>query len=215
MTTIRGWVTRRSSEGAAILPMRRRPMRRRHGVGAAQRPRCDKAGQRGVSPTARHRAIFVAVAACAQFLVACGGGGGGQPTLNLYLYPDNSGAVQQGVDSCSQASGGRYAIKYQKLPNGADGQRQQMVRRLAAKDSSMDILGLDVTWEAEFAEAGWIRAWTGANRAAATKGTLKAPIETATWKGKLYAVPYNSNTQLLWYRSDLVPNPPKTWDEMI
>src|SRR5205807_7176792 len=29
------------------------------------------------------------------------------------------------------------------------------------------------------------------------------------------AVPYNTNTQLLWYRSDLVPNPPKTWDEMI
>ena len=29
----------------------------------------------------------------------------------------------------------RYTIKYQKLPNGADGQRQQMVRRLAAKDS--------------------------------------------------------------------------------
>jgi multiple sugar transport system substrate-binding protein len=90
-----------------------------------------------------------------------------------------------------------------------------MVRRLAAHDSAMDILGLDVTWEAEFAEAGWIRPWTGANRAAASKGTLKAPLETATWKGKLYAVPYNSNTQLLWYRDDLVPKPPKTWDEMI
>jgi multiple sugar transport system substrate-binding protein len=89
------------------------------------------------------------------------------------------------------------------------------VRRLAAHDSAMDILGLDVTWEAEFAEAGWIRPWTGANRAAASKGTLKAPLETATWKGKLYAVPYNSNTQLLWYRDDLVPKPPKTWDEMI
>jgi multiple sugar transport system substrate-binding protein len=28
-------------------------------------------------------------------------------------------------------------------------------------------------------------------------------------------VPYNSNTQLLWYRDDLVKTPPKTWDEMI
>jgi multiple sugar transport system substrate-binding protein len=35
------------------------------------------------------------------------------------------------------------------------------------------------------------------------------------WKGQLYAVPSNTNTQLLWYRSDLVPNPPKTWAEMI
>src|SRR5690606_6339203 len=35
------------------------------------------------------------------------------------------------------------------------------------------------------------------------------------WKDKLYAVPYNTNTQLLWYRKDLVPTPPRTWDEML
>jgi len=152
----------------------------------------------------------------APLVAACGGdgsGGGGRPTLNFYNFPDNSGAVQQAVDTCSK--NGRYVIKYNKLPNGADGQRQQLVRRLAARDSAMDILGLDVTWEAEFAEAGWIREWTGDNKAKASEGTLKVPLETATWKDKLYAVPYNSNTQLLWYRSDLVPTPPKTWDEMI
>ncbi len=154
----------------------------------------------------------------AQLLAACGGGSagsGGRATLNFYSFPDNSGAVQQAVDTCTKNSGGRYVIKYNKLPNAADGQRQQLVRRLAARDTSLDILGLDVTWEAEFAEAGWIREWTGDNKTSASDGTLKVPLETATWKGKLYAVPYNSNTQLLWYRSDLVPNPPKTWNEMI
>jgi multiple sugar transport system substrate-binding protein len=133
-------------------------------------------------------------------------------TLNFYNFPDNSGAIQQAADTCSTP---QYKIQYNKLPNGADGQRQQMVRRLAAKDSSLDILGLDVTWEAEFAEAGWIQPWTGANKAAASNGTFKASLDTATWKNQLYAVPYNTNTQLLWYRSDLVPTPPKTWDEMI
>jgi multiple sugar transport system substrate-binding protein len=153
----------------------------------------------------------------ASVLTACssGGGSGGRVTLNFYNFPDNSGAIQQAADSCTAQSGGKYRIKYNKLPNGADGQRQQMVRRLAAHDKSMDILGLDVTWEAEFAEAGWIREWTGDNKAQAENGTLEAPLKTATWKDKLYAVPYNSNTQLLWYRSDLVPTPPKTWDEMI
>jgi multiple sugar transport system substrate-binding protein len=145
-------------------------------------------------------------------LTACSGGNGGRVTLSFYNFPDNSGAIQQAANNCSTK---QYKVAYNKLPTDADGQRQQLVRRLAARDSAMDILGLDVTWEAEFAEAGWIRPWTGANRAAATNGTLSAPIETATWKGKLYAVPYNSNTQLLWYRSDLVKTPPKTWDEMI
>jgi peptide/nickel transport system substrate-binding protein len=45
-----------------------------------------------------------------------------------------------------------------------DGQREQLVRRSAAKDSSLDLLGLDVVWEAEFAEAGWIQPWTGERR---------------------------------------------------
>jgi multiple sugar transport system substrate-binding protein len=35
------------------------------------------------------------------------------------------------------------------------------------------------------------------------------------WKGKTYAIPLNTNVQLLWYRKDLVPKPPQTWDEMI
>ena len=101
------------------------------------------------------------------------------------------------------------------LPQASDGQRQQMVRRLAAHDGSMDILGLDVTWEPEFAQAGWIVPWTGAYKAQAVAGTLKPALQTATWKGQLVAVPDNTNTQLLWYRSDLVPTPPTTWAQMI
>jgi multiple sugar transport system substrate-binding protein len=136
-------------------------------------------------------------------------------TLNFYSFNDPSGAVQTAVTNCSKQSGGKYTITYNKLPAAADDQRLQMARRLAASDPSMDILGLDVTWEAEFAEAGWILPWTGTNKQQAEAGTLKVPLQTATWKGQLVAVPYNSNTQLLWYRDDLVKTPPKTWDEMI
>lgn len=152
----------------------------------------------------------------ASALAACGGDDeGSRPTLNWYNFPDDSGALQEAADRCTRESGGRYRIVYNKLPRAADGQRQQMVRRLAAEDDSLDILGLDVTWAAEFAEARWIKEWTGENRRRATEGTLDVPIQTATWKGKLYAVPYNTNIQLLWYRRDLVPKPPTTWAEML
>ena len=57
--------------------------------------------------------------------------------------------------------------------------------------------------------------WTGTNKAQAVAGTLKPALQTATWKGQLVAVPANTNTQLLWYRSDLVPTPPTTWAQMI
>jgi multiple sugar transport system substrate-binding protein len=171
-------------------------------------------------PVTRGRRVLAGLACAglaAAGLAACGtaNASNGPVTLTLYQYPDNSGATQHAISACDKASGGKYTISYQQLPNGADGQRLQMVRRLAAHDNSMDILALDVTWEAEFAEAGWIEPWTGSNLAQAQDGTLKPALETAMWKGKLYAVPDNTNTQLLWYRSDLVPNPPKTWAEMI
>jgi multiple sugar transport system substrate-binding protein len=150
------------------------------------------------------------LAACASSSAATG-----PVTLNFYSFNDQSGAVQTAVNNCTKQSNGKYVITYNKLPAAADDQRLQLARRLAAQDASMDILGLDVTWEAEFSQAGWILPWTGTYKQQAEAGTLKVPLQTATWKGQLVAVPYNSNTQLLWYRDDLVKTPPTTWDQMI
>jgi multiple sugar transport system substrate-binding protein len=147
-------------------------------------------------------------------LAACGGSGG-KPTLAWYIFPEPSGSFAHAAQVCAKASGGKYQISLNVLPTDADGQRQELVRRLAAHDSSIDLIGMDVTYTPEFAGAGWIRAWTGANRTAATQGILPGPVATASWKGKVYGIPDNSNTQLLWYRKDLVPNPPQTWSEML
>jgi trehalose/maltose transport system substrate-binding protein len=151
-----------------------------------------------------------ALSACAS-----ASAGTGPVTLNYYLYPDTSGATDMAIANCNAQSGGKYKISYQTLPQASDGQRQQLVRRLVAHDASIDIMGLDVTWEAEFAEAGLIVPWTGTYKAQAENGTLQPALETAEWNGQLVAVPDNTNTQLLWYRSDLVPNPPTTWAQMI
>jgi len=164
----------------------------------------------------RYLAGLAGAALVASALAACGtsNAGTGPVTLNFYLYPDSSGATQQAISNCDKQSNNAYTISYQQLPTASDGQRQQLVRRMAAHDNSIDILGLDVTWEAEFAQAGWVLPWTGANRAQASKGTLGPALQTAIWHNRLYAVPDNTNTQLLWYRSDLVPNPPTTWAQM-
>ncbi|HET7304633.1 MAG TPA: ABC transporter substrate-binding protein [Segeticoccus sp.] len=155
----------------------------------------------------------------AGLLTSCGGGaeagGRGPVTLDFYAPPTPPVAYQAAADRCSKQSGGEYRIHLIKLPAQADGQRQQMVRRLAAEDASMDILGMDITWEAEFAEAGWIEPWPADLAAKVKKGTLQSAIDTGMWEGKLYAAPYVTNVQLLWYRKDLVKEPPKTWDEMI
>ena len=180
----------------------------------------DHGGGNRVSVRRRLRRLaggMAGVALAGSALAACGTSSAatGPVTLNYYLYPDTSGGTTGAIDNCNAQSDGKYKISYQLLPQASDNQRQQLVRRLAAHDPSMDILGLDVTWESEFAQAGWIEPWTGADKAQAEAGTLKASLQTAIWKGQLVAVPNNTNTQLLWYRSDLVKTPPTTWAEMI
>jgi multiple sugar transport system substrate-binding protein len=48
-----------------------------------------------------------------------------------------------------------------------------------------------------------------------TENVFPGVIETASYENQLYAAPFNTNTQLLWYRKDLVKKPPVTWDQMI
>ena len=162
-------------------------------------------------------AVLAGAALAGSALAACGTSNAatGPVTLNFWFYPDTSPATNDAVANCNNQHKNLYKISYQELPQASDGQRQQLVRRLAAHDNSMDILGLDVTWEAEFSQAGFLAPWTGQYKAEAEDGTLKPALETAIWHNQLVAVPDNSNTQLLWYRSDLVKTPPTTWAQMI
>jgi multiple sugar transport system substrate-binding protein len=149
-------------------------------------------------------------------LAGCGGSeAGGSGTLTWFIFNEPSGAPATVAERCSEESDGRYTIEFEYLPSDADGQREQLVRRLGAEDSSIDIIGMDVIWTGEFANAGWLREFTGKAKETVSEEVFPSVLETAEFEGKLYGAPIWSNTQLLWYRSDLVVKPPKTWDEMI
>lgn len=151
----------------------------------------------------------------AAAVAACSSGPPGPPLLNFYGPAD--GATQYGAaaQDCTAEAGGRYSIVYRGLPKAADDQRLQLARRLVAGDSEVDIVGIDVTWTAEFAAAGWIERLPDDVATAVSEGTLEGPLETATYQDALWAAPLNTNTQILWYRKDLSPTPPATWDDMI
>jgi multiple sugar transport system substrate-binding protein len=156
------------------------------------------------------RLIFALLLLC-----GCKGADEAVPTLRWYVAEEGSGAFETAARRCGDASNGAYRIELAPLPADADQQREQLVRRLAARDRDIDIIGMDVIWTPEFAQAGWILPWRGEPAARAQEGRLAAPLQSAIYKGELWAVPFTTNAQLLWYRTDRVRSPPKTWDEMI
>jgi multiple sugar transport system substrate-binding protein len=154
--------------------------------------------------------------ACAAVVGGCGSDDSGRPVLlKHYAGLDPGGTNLKYAQKCSQESGGRYTIEIVPLASSADASRELLVRRLAAKDSDISTIEMDTIWTAEFAEAGWLRELTGAQRENAIDDVLPGPLDSVTWNDKIYAVPLTTNAQLLWYRKDLVPKPPETWDEMI
>jgi multiple sugar transport system substrate-binding protein len=151
-------------------------------------------------------------------LAGCGGdddGGGGGTTLNWFVQIQPGGSFQEVAKRCSEESNGRYSIDLELLPTDASQAREQLVRRLGAEDSTIDIIGMDVVWTAEFANAEWLREFPAQEGRGVTKGVFDSVVETATFEDKLYGAPFNSNTQLLWYRTDEITKPPTTWDRMI
>ena len=174
----------------------------------------------GVRGRARSLRAALAVVLLGAGLAACGDDGG-PPELTWYVNPDNGGQMKI-AQRCSQASGGRYTITTSLLPSDATAQREQLIRRLAAKDSGIDLMSLDPVFVPEAANAGFLRPFTPSEAAPLTQGVFPVAVQSSTWKGKLYAAPMWANTQILWYRKSVArraginPNDPNfTWDQLI
>jgi multiple sugar transport system substrate-binding protein len=172
--------------------------------------------------TSRRASAAAAAVVAAVALSGCFGLGGedastGARSINWYVFNEPGGAYEQAIKDCNEQSNGRYRINYVRLPTDANQQRELIVRRLAAEDDTVDLIGMDVIWTAEFAGAGWIVPWTGERKQVAEQGRLEGPLETVRYEDKVWAIPFTSNTQLLWYRKDQVQEPPEdfTWDQMI
>ncbi|HEX7280365.1 MAG TPA: extracellular solute-binding protein [Solirubrobacterales bacterium] len=159
--------------------------------------------------------LAIAVVAIVAALSSGDESAGSGRSLSWFVAIQPGGTIEEVAARCSKESGGRYNVEVEFLPTDASQQREQLVRRLGAEDSSIDIVGMDVIWTGEFANAGWVEQWKGPLAKQVTEEVFPNVIETASFEGDLYAAPFNTNTQLLWYRKDLVKQPPTTWDEMI
>lgn len=153
-------------------------------------------------------------------LSACGSTEAGPPELTWYINPDNGGQSRI-AQECSEESGGRYTISTSLLPRDAASQREQLARRLAANDTSLDIMSLDPPYIPELAEPGFLAPVPEEVAEATTQDVVEGALQGATWNDELVAVPFWANTQLLWYRQSVADaagldmSEPVTWDQLM
>ncbi|HEV7166787.1 MAG TPA: ABC transporter substrate-binding protein [Micrococcaceae bacterium] len=178
---------------------------------------------RRLTPLAALGVLALSLAACSGGGSggSTGGGGGGDAANNLtdrgpitYVQgKDNSNVVRPLVDKWN-ASHKDEQVTFKEQSDNADQQHDDLVTNLQAKNPNYDVVDVDVVWTAEFAAKGWLQPLKDTLKLD-TSGMLPATVKTATYKDTLYAAPQTSDGGLLYYRKDLVPTPPKTWDEMM
>lgn len=170
-------------------------------------------------PMQYRKLLVVGVAAATTAALAAGctsnhsSGGGGRGPITFVTGKDTSG-VWPAVTQKWNAAHPNEKVTVKQQSDQADQQHDDIVQHMQAKDPNYDIVTVDVIWTAEFAAKGWLEPLKG-NYSLDTSPMLAGPVKAATYNNTLYAAPFASDGGLLYYRKDLVPTPPTTWDQLI
>jgi multiple sugar transport system substrate-binding protein len=166
-------------------------------------------------------AIGLTSSAAVSLLEACGGttnssGGNGQ-TINLVWQTENdtSGTYPAIVDAYNKSNKDGIHVTWHNGPSGTGDILTIYTTMLRARSSSIDVMSIDVVYPAEFAANGWsvdlTSRWPASDRA----NYLQGPIKSCTYQGQIVAAPLRTDLGILYYRTDIISTPPKTFDDLV
>jgi multiple sugar transport system substrate-binding protein len=156
----------------------------------------------------------------AALLGAAGCGGGGQEGGNELIFSwgkDATGTLPTLIEKFNQQNKGEIRVTHRVMPSDTGQYFDQLRTEFQAGGGDIDIIGGDVIWPAQFAASGYIADLS--DRFTDADAFLPGPIQSNTYDGKIWGVPWYTDAGLLYYRQDLLEQsgfsePPKTWDEL-
>jgi multiple sugar transport system substrate-binding protein len=177
-------------------------------------------------PTTITRRDFLRVSgvglAGAALLGAAGCGGqeqsGAESTLT-FTFNDPTDTLPGLIERFNQQNGSGIKAEYRKMPADTGQYFDQITTEFQAEASEIDVIAGDIIWPAQLASNGWIVDLSERFVESERQKFLPGPIEGNTYEGKIWGVPWFTDTGLLYYRRDLLEQagfsePPRTWDEL-
>jgi len=150
----------------------------------------------------------------------CGGGGGGSfnGEVTLGFGREASGTLQKLIDKFNKQSND-IKVTWRKMPADTNQFFDQLRTQFQAQDGSLTLIGGDVIWPAQFAANSYIIDLSDRFTESMRSKFLQGPVESNTYQGKVYGVPWFTDAGLLYYRKDLLEKagfsgPPTTWNEL-
>src|SRR5215210_7294685 len=148
----------------------------------------------------------------------CGGGSGGSGNLIFAMGPDDAqGTMATLIKRFNKQSD--FKVTHRVMPSDTGQYFDKLRTQFQAGGGDVDVIGGDVIWPAQLAANGWIEDLTDKFPKSEQGKFLEAPLNSVTYEGKVYGVPWYTDAGMLYYRKDLLEKsgysePPKTWAEL-
>lgn len=131
---------------------------------------------------------------------------------------DNTGTVAKIVAAFNAKNTG-VTIDYQELPPDSTQIHNKFATAFAAKDSSIDVIAVDIPWAPEFGSAGFLLPLDKYVSPSFRSNFFESTLVGTTYKNQVYAIPWYLDAGVLYYRKDVLDKagvqPPTNFTELI
>ena len=150
--------------------------------------------------------------------MGCGGGGEGSSKV-VFTLPDLAGSSPRLIDKFNEQNKGKFQVAYRAIALESQEYFDRLKTEFQAGGGETDVIVGNVPWTAEFAENGWIVDVSSRFPEDEQSKFVNGQIQSLTYQGKIWGVPWLADAGLLFYRNDLLEHsgfsePPKTWEEL-
>ena len=140
-------------------------------------------------------------------------------TLVFSFGPDESGSLVKTIAKFNEQNGHGISVEYREMPADSGQYFDKLRTEFQAGGGTIDVMGGDVIWPAQFAANGWIADLSDLFTDELRSEYLDAPIQANQYKEGIFGVPWFTDAGMFFYRKDLLEKTggqvPKTWDEVI
>jgi multiple sugar transport system substrate-binding protein len=134
-------------------------------------------------------------------------------SLAILMEPDGAGVWRELFDEFHRKNPD-IPVEFVEGPPSTNTREDMYSTAFLAGAGGFDVVYSDVVWVPKFAAAGWLLDLTDRLSTADRQDFLPADLEGGSYQGHLYRIPAFTDAGLLYYRKDLVPRPPSTFEEL-
>jgi multiple sugar transport system substrate-binding protein len=150
----------------------------------------------------------------------CGGGGGSfNGEIVVGFGREESGALEALIKRFNQENED-LSVRWRRMPSDTGAYFDQLRTEFQAQSDDITVIAGDVIWPAQFAANGYIADLSDRFTEDMRGQFLPGPVDSNTYNGAVYGVPWFTDAGLLYYRTDYLEEagfsePPATWPELI